>query len=217
MFRGGAFKPRTSPHDFQGMGQEGLEILSAAKAKTGLPIVTELVSEMDLDAVVAVTDVIQIGTRNALNYSLLTAAARTGKPILLKRGLASTINEWLLAAEYIAKQGNRNVILCERGIRTYETATRNTLDLSAVAVAKQETSLPVFVDPSHAAGRLDLLTSLSHAAIAVGADGLIVEVHPDPEMAMSDNAQQMPFPFFAEYMESLMPYIEVAGRTLVRH
>ena len=209
LLRGGAFKPRTSPYDFQGLGAEGLDYLQRAKEKTGLPIVTELVSERDVDLVAEVADVIQIGARNALNYSLLTVAAQTGKAILLKRGLASTIQEWLLAAEYIAKQGNDRIILCERGIRTYETATRNTLDLSAVAVAKRETGLPVIVDPSHAAGRLDLIVPLSKAAIAVGADGLIVEVHPDPEHAMSDQAQQMPFEVFKAFMQEIQPILNV--------
>lgn len=212
LLRGGAFKPRTSPYDFQGLGREGLEILAAAKAETGLAIVTELVSERDTDAVAEVADMIQIGARNALNYALLTEAARTGKPILLKRGLSATVQEWLLAAEYIAKQGNDKIILCERGIRTYETATRNTLDLSAVAAVKQETGLPVFVDPSHAAGRLDLVTPLSRAAIAVGADGLLVEVHPDPEHALSDAAQQMTFDGFRAFVEAIRPYLVLSGR-----
>lgn len=213
LLRGGAFKPRTSPYDFQGLGQEGLEILAAAKAETGLPIVTELVSERDTEAVAAVADVIQIGARNALNYALLTEAARTGKPVLLKRGLSATLHEWLLAAEYIAKQGNPNIILCERGIRTYETATRNTLDLSAVAAVKRETGLPVFVDPSHAAGRLDLVEPLAKAAVAVGADGLLVEVHPNPEHALSDQAQQMTFEVFEAFVRAILPYVNLSGRT----
>lgn len=213
LLRGGAFKPRTSPYDFQGLGQEGLEILAEAKKETGLPIVTELVSEKDVDLVAGVTDVIQIGARNALNYALLTAAADSGKAILLKRGLSATVQEWLLAAEYIASRGNPRILLCERGIRTYETATRNTLDLTAVAAVKQETGLPVIVDPSHAAGRSELSTPLAKAGVAVGADGLIVEVHPDPEHALSDQAQQLTFDAFDEFMREIAPYVELSGRT----
>lgn len=212
LLRGGAYKPRTSPYDFQGLGREGLEILAEAKAETGLPVVTELVSERDAEAVAEVADVIQIGARNALNYALLTEAARTGRAVLLKRGLSATLQEWLLAAEYIAKQGNPNIILCERGIRTYETATRNTLDLAGVAAVKRETGLPVFVDPSHAAGRLDLVTPLARAAIAVGADGLLVEVHPDPEHALSDQAQQMTFEGFREFARDIRPHVKLTGR-----
>lgn len=213
LLRGGAYKPRTSPYDFQGLGREGLAILAEAKRETGLPIVTELVSERDTDAVAEVADVIQIGARNALNYALLTEAARTGRPILLKRGLSATVQEWLLAAEYIAKQGNSNIILCERGIRTYETITRNTLDLGAVAAVKRETGLPVFVDPSHAAGRLDLVEPLSRAAVALGADGLLVEVHPDPEHALSDAAQQMTFEGFRAYTAALRPWVDLTKRS----
>ncbi|MCC5848894.1 MAG: 3-deoxy-7-phosphoheptulonate synthase [Verrucomicrobia bacterium] len=212
LLRGGAYKPRTSPYDFQGLGREGLKILAEVKAETGLPVVTELVSERDAEAVAEVADVIQIGARNALNYALLTEAAQTGRPVLLKRGLSSTMQEWLLAAEYIAKQGNPNIILCERGIRTYETATRNTLDLSAVAAVKRETGLPVFVDPSHAAGRLDLVLPLARAAVAVGADGLLVEVHPDPEHALSDQAQQMTFDVFRDFIDGIRPYVQLTGR-----
>jgi len=213
LLRGGAFKPRTSPYDFQGLGKEGLEILAEAKAETGLPIVTELVSEKDVEEVSAVADVLQIGARNALNYSLLTAAAETGKGILLKRGLCATVQEWLLAAEYIASKGNPNILLCERGIRTFETATRNTLDLTAVAAVKRETGLPVIVDPSHAAGRSDLITPLGRAGVAVGADGLIVEVHPDPKHALSDQAQQLTFDAFDAFMNDIRPFIEISGRT----
>lgn len=212
LLRGGAYKPRTSPYDFQGLGQEGLEILAEAKRQTGLPIVTELVSERDAETVAAVADVIQIGARNALNYSLLTEAAKTGKAVLLKRGLSATIQEWLLAAEYIAKQGNPRIVLCERGIRTYETATRNTLDLSAVALVKRETGLPVIVDPSHAAGRADLVAPLAKGGVAVGADGLIVEVHPDPEHALSDQAQQLTFDRFETFMNDIRPYVELEQR-----
>jgi 3-deoxy-7-phosphoheptulonate synthase len=214
LLRGGAFKPRTSPYSFQGLGEEGLRILGEARKQTGLPIVTEVVRDQDIEKVAAVADVLQIGARNAQNYALLEAVARTGMPILLKRGLASHIEEWLLAAEYIVKQGNRNVILCERGIRTFEVATRNTLDISAVAIAKKETSLPVFVDPSHAAGRYDLIADLSKAAAAVGADGLIVEVHRHPEAALSDGAQQITPETFAELMRDIEPFVQAAGKQM---
>jgi len=214
MLRGGAFKPRTSPYSFQGLGEEGLRLLKIAKEESGLPIVTELVKEGDIEAVCEVADVLQIGARNALNYALLEAAADTGKPILLKRGMASTIQEWLLAAEYIAKQGNPNVILCERGIRTFETATRNTLDLGAACVAKLESRLPVFIDPSHGAGRWDLIDPLSRAAIAMGADGLVIEVHPQPEVALSDGDQQLRPDAFSELVDGLLPFVSAAGRSL---
>lgn len=214
MLRGGAFKPRTSPYDFQGLGQSGLDILARARQETGLPVVTEVVRESDIEAVAAVADVMQIGARNAMNYSLLEAVALTGKPVFLKRGLASTVQEWLLAAEYIVKRGNRNVMLCERGIRTYETSTRNTLDLSAVAIAKKETSLPVFVDPSHAAGRWDLVNDLSRAAAAVGADGLMIEVHRHPEVALSDGVQQITPDAFGALMNEIRPFVEAAGKKL---
>jgi len=211
LLRGGIFKPRTSPYDFQGLGAEGLSILRAVKKAVGLPIVSEITRQTDLEILIDVVDVLQIGARNAMNYSLLEAVAKSGKPVLLKRGLASTIEEWLLAAEYIAKNGNPNIILCERGIRTYEQATRNTLDISAVAVAKLECSLPVIVDPSHAAGRRDLIPALSKAAIAAGADGLMIEVHQHPEDALSDSAQQLTPHSFAQLMKSLAPFIKAAG------
>ena len=214
LFRGGAYKPRTSPYSFQGLGREGLRLLQIAKEASGLPIITELVKEGDIDAVCEVADVLQIGARNALNYALLEAAADTHKPILLKRGIASTIQEWLLAAEYKAKQGNSNVILCERGIRTFETATRNTLDLGAIGVAKLESRLPVLADPSHGAGRWDLIDPLSRAAIAVGADGLLIEVHPEPEMALSDGDQQLQPVDFADLMKKISPFVQAAGRVL---
>lgn len=216
MMRGGAYKPRTSPYSFQGLGEAGLAILDKVRAKTGLPVVTELVREQDIEKVARVADILQIGARNAQNYSLLEAAARTQKPILLKRGMAATVEEWLLAAEYVVKQGNRNVILCERGIRTFETATRNTLDLSAVAIAKMETSLPVFVDPSHAAGRYDLIASLSKASVAVGADGLIIEVHRHPEAALSDGAQQLTPDGFDVLMKEIEPFVAAAGKCMTK-
>lgn len=211
LLRGGAFKPRTSPYDFQGLGMRALEILAEAKRATGLPIVSEVVREQDVDLMLDVVDVFQIGARNAMNYSLLEAVAKTGKPVLLKRGLAATIEEWLLAAEYLAKNGNHNVILCERGIRTFENATRNTLDVSAVAIAKLECNLPVFVDPSHAAGRCDLIPALSKAAIAAGADGLIVEVHQHPDEAYSDTAQQLKPRQFEALMNDIRPFVKAVG------
>jgi len=214
LFRGGAFKPRTSPYDFQGLGQPALEMLKEARATTGLPIVTEVMSPQDVELVASYADVLQIGARNAQNVPLLAAAAASGKPILLKRGISGLVDEWLLAAEYICVHGNSQVILCERGIRTFEHACRNTLDLSAVAVAKKETHLPVFVDPSHAAGRADMIIPLARAAVAVGADGLLVEVHPDPATALSDGGQQLKPAQFTQLMDELRPLIAVMGRTL---
>ena len=216
LLRGGAFKPRTSPYDFQGLGAEGLRILKAVKKEVGLPIVSEITRQTDLEPMMDIVDILQIGARNAMNYSLLEIVAKSGKPILLKRGLASTIEEWLLAAEYIAKNGNPNIILCERGIRTFENATRNTLDISAVALAKQECNLPVIVDPSHAAGRRDVIPALSKAAIAAGADGLMIEVHQHPEEALSDSSQQLTPKSFRQIMKSLKPFIKAAGKKLVR-
>jgi 3-deoxy-7-phosphoheptulonate synthase len=216
LLRGGAYKPRTSPYDFQGLGADGLRILRAVKEETGLPVVSEVINERDLYTMVDTVDVLQIGARNAMNYSLLEAVAKTGKPVLLKRGLAATVEEWLLAAEYLAKNGNPQVILCERGIRTFERATRNTLDLSAVVIAKLESNLPVFVDPSHAAGRHDLVPALSRAAVAAGADGLMIEVHGHPERASSDGTQQLTPPMFQELMASLKPFLQAAGRTLCK-
>ncbi|NCD33411.1 MAG: 3-deoxy-7-phosphoheptulonate synthase [Spartobacteria bacterium] len=213
MLRGGAFKPRTSPYDFQGIGVEALKMMKHARDVTGLPIVTEVVRESTVSVVAEYADMLQIGARNALNYSLLETVAETGKPILLKRGLAATVTEWLLAAEYIVKKGNRNVILCERGIRTFETSTRNMLDVGAVAIAKQETCLPVIVDPSHAAGRVGLVTPLAKAAIAAGADGLIVEAHPCPEQALSDQAQQLNAKQFETFITAIRPYIGLNEQT----
>jgi 3-deoxy-7-phosphoheptulonate synthase len=214
LFRGGAFKPRTSPYDFQGLGKPALEMLHQARAATGLPIVTEVMSPQDVELVAGFADVLQIGARNAQNVPLLAHAAASGKPILLKRGLSGLVDEWLLAAEYICVHGNNQVILCERGIRTFEHACRNTLDLSAVAVAKKETHLPVFVDPSHAAGRADMIIPLARAAVAVGADGLLVEVHPDPATALSDGGQQLKPAQFAQLMAELKPLIAVMGKQL---
>jgi len=214
LFRGGAFKPRTSPYDFQGLGQEGLELLRQAHVATGLPIVTEVLSPQDVDLVAEYADILQIGARNSQNVPLLAAVAASGKVILLKRGISGLVDEWLLAAEYVCVHGNNKVILCERGIRTFEHACRNTLDLSAVAVAKKETHLPVFVDPSHAAGRFDMVTPLARAAVAVGADGLLVEVHPDPATALSDGGQQLKPKQFGQLMSEIRPLVEAMGKQL---
>jgi 3-deoxy-7-phosphoheptulonate synthase len=191
LLRGGAFKPRTSPYTFQGLGERGLQILAEVRAETQLPIVTEVVDAHHVDMVAAYADMLQIGTRNMQNFALLQAVGGVGKPVLLKRGMSATIEEWLMAAEYIAQHGNLDIVLCERGIRTFETATRNTLDISAVPVAQRLSHLPVIVDPSHSGGRRDLVLPLSRAAIAVGADGIIVDVHPEPDMALCDGAQAL--------------------------
>ena len=214
LFRGGAYKPRTSPYAFQGLGQEGLRLLAEAKAETGLPVVTELMDQRDLDPILEVADVIQIGARNMQNYTLLAEVGRSGRPVLLKRGFSSTLEELLMAAEYVLKEGNPQVILCERGIRTFETAYRFTLDLMAVPVLKELTHLPVIVDPSHAAGRRDLVMPLSLAAAAVGADGLIVEVHPHPDQAICDGPQQLVADEFADYVERVQAAAAVAGKAL---
>jgi 3-deoxy-7-phosphoheptulonate synthase len=191
ILRGGAFKPRTSPYAFQGLGQLGLEILADVSAETGLPIVTEVVDAHDVELVASYADMLQVGTRNMQNFGLLQAVGSVGKPVLLKRGMSATVEEWLMAAEYVAQRGNLDIVLCERGIRTFETATRNTLDISAIPVAHGLSHLPVIVDPSHSGGRRDLVVPLSRAAIAVGADGLIVDVHPEPESAKCDGAQAL--------------------------
>jgi len=214
LLRGGAYKPRTSPYAFQGLGQEGLRLLAEAKAETGLPIVTELMDMRDLDVVLEVADVVQIGARNMQNYPLLAEIGRSGRPALLKRGLSSTLEELLMAAEYILKEGNPNVMLCERGIRTFETAYRFTLDLMAVPVLKELTHLPVIVDPSHAAGRRALVGPLSLAAAAVGADGIIVEVHPEPEAAVCDGPQALRAEDFAGYAADVERAAQLAGKAL---
>jgi 3-deoxy-7-phosphoheptulonate synthase len=213
--RGGAFKPRTSPYDFQGLGAEGLELLAEARAASGLPIVTEVVDPRQVEHVARYADVLQVGTRNMHNTPLLAEVGRSGKPVLLKRGFAAKIEEFLFAAEYVMNAGNRDVILCERGIRTFETATRNTLDVAAIPLLKAETHLPVIVDPSHAGGRRSLVTPLSLAAIAAGADGLIVEVHPDPAHALSDGEQSIAFDALASLLRALRPIAHAAGRRLV--
>jgi 3-deoxy-7-phosphoheptulonate synthase len=214
MLRGGAYKPRSSPYAFQGLGVEALEMLAAAREETGLPVVTEVMDTRQVELVAGYADVLQIGARNMQNFALLAEVGRTRRPVLLKRGLSATINELLMAAEYVMAQGNRDVILCERGIRTYETATRNTLDVAAIPVLKAETHLPVVVDPSHAGGRASLVAPLSFAAIAAGADGLIVEVHPCPERALSDGDQSLTIDAFAELMRQLAPFAAAAGRTM---
>jgi 3-deoxy-7-phosphoheptulonate synthase len=214
LLRGGAYKPRTSPYAFQGLGQEGLRLLAEAKAETGLPIVTECMDARDLEAVLEVADVLQIGARNMQNYPLLAEIGRSGRPVMIKRGLSATLEELLMAAEYVLKEGNPNVILCERGIRTFETAYRFTLDLMAVPVLKDMTHLPVVVDPSHAAGRRDLVLPLSLAAAAVGADGIIVEVHPDPETAICDGPQQLYADGFADYAAQVERATALAGKAL---
>src|SRR6202162_2922507 len=212
LLRGGAYKPRTSPYAFQGLGQEGLRLLAEAKAETGLPIVTELMDIRDLDAVLEVADVVQIGARNMQNYPLLAEIGRSGAPALLKRGLSAPLDELLMAAEYILKEGNPSVMLCERGIRTFETAYRFTLDLMAVPVLKELSHLPVIVDPRHAAGRRDLALPLSLAAAAVGADGIIVEVHPNPDEAICDGPQALPTADFAEYAANVERAAAIAGK-----
>ncbi len=203
MLRGGAYKPRTSPYDFQGLGVEALQILRDASKETGLPIVTEVMSEADVEIVAEYADMLQVGARNMQNFSLLRKLATFSRPILLKRGPSATIKEWLLAAEYLLAGGNANVVLCERGIKTFETATRNTLDLSAIALAKELSHLPVVADPSHGTGVRSLVPPMSKAAAAVGADGLIIEVHPCPERALSDGPQSLDLPGFAQLMKEL--------------
>lgn len=203
LLRGGAFKPRTSPYDFQGLGIEGLQILKQVADEYDLNVVSEIISPNHIEKAVDYIDVIQIGARNMQNFELLKAAGEVDKPVLLKRGLSATISEFINAAEYIMSRGNGNIILCERGIRTYETATRNTLDISAVPILKQETHLPVMVDVTHSTGRRDLLLPAAKAALAIGADGVMAEVHPDPAVALSDSAQQMDIPMFDEFMKEL--------------
>jgi 3-deoxy-7-phosphoheptulonate synthase len=214
MLRGGAFKPRTSPYSFQGLGIEGLKILSAIRAETGLPVVTEVLDTRHVEIVAEHADMLQVGARNMQNFSLLAELGRVQRPVLLKRGLSATITELLMAAEYIMAHGNTQIVLCERGIRTFETMTRNTLDISAIPVIKRESHLPVIVDPSHAGGDADLVLPLSLAAIAAGADGLIVEVHPDPETALSDGDQSLAIPAFENLMARLAPIAEAMQRPL---
>ncbi len=209
LLRGGAYKPRTSPYDFQGLEVEGLKLLRKAKQATGLAIVTEVMCDGEVELVAEYADILQIGARNMQNFSLLKALGRTSRPILLKRGMSSTILELLMSAEYIVAHGNPNVVLCERGIRTFESATRNTCDIAAVALLNELTHLPVLVDPSHATGRRSLVPPLARAAVAIGADGLLVEVHPNPEKAFSDGAQSLAIPEFEAMMRSLEPYLKI--------
>src|SRR6184192_544902 len=214
MLRGGAFKPRTSPYTFQGLGDDALAILREAREETGLPVVTELMDPRHVEAVLDSADVIQIGARNSQNFLLLAEVGRADKPVLLKRGLSSSVEELLMAAEYVAKEGNEQIILCERGIKTFETATRYTLDLGAVAVLKLETHLPVIVDPSHAAGKREFVLPLARAAAAVGADGIIVETHPRPEEALSDGPQQIPTAEFAEFARQVEAIVALMGKRI---
>lgn len=214
MLRGGAFKPRTSPYSFQGLGEEGLRFLAAVREQTGLPVITEVMTPEQVPLVTTYADVLQIGARNMQNYALLHAVGEAQRPVLLKRGLMSTIEEFLMAAEYILSHGNNRVILCERGIRTFETYTRNTLDLSAVPLLKQLSHLPVIVDPSHGTGRWELVGAMSKAAVAAGADGLLIEVHPHPSHALSDGAQSLKPEAFAQVMAELRAVAQAVNREL---
>jgi 3-deoxy-7-phosphoheptulonate synthase len=214
MLRGGAFKPRTSPYAFQGLGEAGLKILAEVRAETGLPVVTEVIDPASVDLVCSYADMLQVGTRSMQNFTLLQAVGSAGKPVLLKRGMNATIEEWLMAAEYIAQRGNLDIVLCERGIRTFETATRNTLDISAVPVAQRLSHLPVIVDPSHSGGRRDLVLPLSRAAIAVGADGIIVDVHPEPAAALCDGDQALVDADIRELAAVMATLPQLMGRTL---
>jgi 3-deoxy-7-phosphoheptulonate synthase len=212
--RGGAFKPRTSPYSFRGLGEEGLRYLAEVRGETGLPVVTEVMDTRQVELVAGYADVLQVGARNMQNFALLTEVGRLHRPVLLKRGMSATVADLLLAAEYVMSQGNMQVILCERGIRTFETATRNTFDLAAIPVLKRETHLPVFADPSHAGGVRELVAPLSYAAVAAGADGLLIEVHPDPETATSDGDQSLDLDGFDALMAGLAPFAAATGRTL---
>jgi len=214
MLRGGAFKPRTSPYSFQGLGKEGLKLLAAAREETGLPIVTELMDPDDIELLEEYADVLQIGARNSQNYALLKLVGKSKKAVLLKRGMSTTINEFLMCAEYILSEGNPNVILCERGIRTFETATRNTFDLNAIPVLKEKTHLPVFADPSHGTGYWQYVTPMTLAAIAAGADGLSIEVHNNPEIAVSDGGQSLKPEKFEDLMKKAAPVAAAVGRTI---
>ncbi len=213
--RGGAFKPRTSPYDFQGMELEGLKLLKKAKQETGLGIITEVMSDRDVEMVAEYADILQIGARNMQNFSLLKTLGKAGRPVMLKRGLSSTIKELLMSAEYVVAHGNPDVILCERGIRTFETATRNTCDITAIPVLDELSHLPVVLDPSHATGKRSLVPALARAGVAIGADALIIEVHPQPEKAVSDGAQSLTLPQFAAMMADLQPYIALWKKSRV--
>src|SRR5437763_7215783 len=212
LLRGGAFKPRTSPYEFQGLGENGLKLLAKARRETGLAIITELLSEAHAELVAEYADILQIGARNAQNFQLLIAAAKTGKPVLLKRGLSMRIEEWLLAGEHVLSNNNSNLLFCERGIRTFETYTRNTLDLSTIPIIKKESHCPIVIDPSQGAGRADLVAAMCKGAVAMGADALLIEVHPNPAEAWSDGTQQVSLEIFAKLMQELRPLILAAGR-----
>ena len=212
VLRGGAFKPRTSPYEFQGLGEKGLKLLAKARKETGLAVITELLSEQHAELVAEHADILQIGTRNAQNFQLLIAAAKTGRPVLLKRGLSMKIEEWLLAGEYVLAHENPGLLFCERGVRTFETYTRNTLDLAAIPIMKKETHCPIVIDPSQGVGRADLVLAMCKGAVAMGADALLIEVHPNPIEAWSDAAQQVSLDAFAHLMDELRPFIAAAGR-----
>jgi 3-deoxy-7-phosphoheptulonate synthase len=212
VLRGGAFKPRTSPYEFQGLGEKGLKLLAKARKETGLAVITELLSEQHAEMVAEYADILQIGARNAQNFQLLIAAAKTGRPVMLKRGLSMKIEEWLLAGEYVLANNNANLMFCERGIRTFETYTRNTLDLSTIPIIKKESHCPIVIDPSQGAGRADLVVSMCKGATAMGADALLIEVHPNPAEAWSDGAQQVSLEMFKQLMLELKPFVAAAGR-----
>src|ERR1700746_531552 len=217
ILRGGAYKPRTSPYEFQGLGKEGLRILDLARRETGLKIITEVLSERDVEHVAQAADILQIGARNAQNFQLLIECAKSHKPVLLKRGMNQKIEEWMLAAEYLLANGNSRVLLCERGIRTFETYTRNTLDLAAVAIAKKESHLPVIVDPSQGCGRAGLVSVFCRGGFAMGADGLLIEVHPNPAEALSDGQQQIGFDLSGDWVAELKPFLQAANRQLAEN
>jgi 3-deoxy-7-phosphoheptulonate synthase len=214
ILRGGAFKPSTSPYSFRGLGEEGLKLLAEARDETGLPLITEVLTPQDVELVVKYADILQVGARNMQNFILLDQVGQAMKPVMLKRGISATIQEWLLAAEYVLAQGNRQLILCERGIRTFETYTRNTMDVSAIPIVHKETHLPIIADPSHGTGKRDLVMPLAMASVAAGADGLMIEVHPTPDTALKDGAQSLTFEQFAELMKRVGPVAKAVGRTM---
>jgi len=214
ILRGGAFKPSTSPYSFRGLGEEGLKLLAEAGEENGLPLITEVLTPQDVELVVKYADILQVGARNMQNFILLDEVGQARKPVMLKRGLSATIQEWLLAAEYILAQGNRQLILCERGIRTFETYTRNTMDVSAIPIVHKETHLPIIADPSHGTGKWDLVMPLAMASVAAGADGLMIEVHPAPDAALKDGAQSLTFDHFQDLMRRVAPVAKAVGRTM---
>jgi 3-deoxy-7-phosphoheptulonate synthase len=214
ILRGGAFKPSTSPYSFRGLGEEGLKLLAEAKKEYGLPLITEVLTPQDVELVVKYADILQVGARNMQNFILLDEVGQAQKPVMLKRGLSATIQEWLLAAEYILAQGNRQLILCERGIRTFETYTRNTMDVSAIPIVHKETHLPIIADPSHGTGKWDLVMPMAMASVAAGADGLMIEVHPTPDAALKDGAQSLTFDHFEDLMKRIAPVAKAVGRTM---